>query len=222
MKRVLVLRPEPGAAATAGRATALGFAPVVAPLFTIAAQAWAPPIGQPDALMVTSANGIRHAGPDVALYHALPVYAVGIATAEVARDAGFSDIRIGPSDAAALLALMARDGISHALHLAGREHKDDTHSAVRVTRRIVYAADPVAALPDAARDALAAGAIALLHSPRTAAMFASLVGDRSAVAIAAISPAAAVAAGEGWRAVAVADEPNDARLFAAAARLFAN
>ena len=216
MSQVLVLRPEPGAQATAARAAALGFTPVVAPILTVAGQAWTPPAEQPDALMLTSANAVRHAGPELARYRTLRVYAVGLATAEIARAAGLADIRIGPSDAAALLDLMARDGIGHALHLAGREHKEVGHPAVNVTRRVVYAADPVAALPEYAREALAAGAVALLHSPRTAALFASLVTDRSKIAIAAISPAAAAAAGDGWRAVAVAAEPNDASLLAAA------
>jgi uroporphyrinogen-III synthase len=221
MKRVLVLRPEPGAAATAARAAALGFEAIVAPLLTVGPIAWTPPPELPEALMLTSANAIRHAGPALAHYRGLPTYVVGLATAEVARASGFADVRVGPSDAAALLAVMARNGIVSALHLAGREHKDEVHPGVRVTRRIVYAADPVTSLPDAAREAIDVGAVALLHSARTAAVFAGLVGERGGIAVAAISPAAATGAGEGWRAMAVAAAPDDASLLAAAARLFA-
>jgi len=221
MRRVLVLRPEPGAGATVSRAAAFGLEAVAAPLFTIQPIAWSPPTERPDALMLTSAHAIRHAGPALMLHRALPAYAVGSATAEAAVSAGFPDVRIGPSDAAALLAMMARDGIRSALHVAGREHKEADHPMVRVTRRVVYGADPVDALPDAARAALPDGAMALLHSPRAAALFGELVGDHTGIAIAAISPAAAEAAGGGWRAVVIAERPSDASLLAAAATFLA-
>jgi len=100
MTQMLVLRPEPGAEATAIRAAALGFSLVVAPILTVTGQEWTPPAEPPDALMLTSANAVRYAGPELARYRTLPVYAVGQATADIARAAGFIDIRIGPSDAA--------------------------------------------------------------------------------------------------------------------------
>jgi uroporphyrinogen-III synthase len=216
----LVLRPEPGAAATVRRAEALGFDTITAPLFTVAPLAWdAPDPADHDALMLTSANTLRHAGTDLAHYRALPVYAVGETTAAAARSAGFANIRIGQSDAADLLALMAADGIQRPLHLAGREHRDIDHPALTITRRIVYAADPVAALPGTAREALAGGAVALLHSPRAASLFAALVDKRSMIRIAAISPATAEAAGNGWLGVAIAAAPNDTELLKAASQL---
>jgi len=220
MKKVLVLRPEPGATTTVSRAAAYGLTGIAAPIFTVGPIAWTPPPERPDALMLTSANAVRHAGPALMLYRTLPAYTVGSATAEAAVTAGLGDVRIGPSDAAALLDMMGRDGVRSALHVAGREHKDVIHPMVRVTRRIVYGADPVASLPDAAQHALAERAVALLHSPRAAALFAGLVDERSGVAIAAISPAAAEAAGGGWRAIAIAEHPSDASLLAAAAGLF--
>jgi uroporphyrinogen-III synthase len=216
-RRVLILRPEPGASATAARAQALGFATVTAPLFAVRAVSWdAPNSSAHDALMFTSANAPRHAGPAIARYRALPAYTVGTATAAAAREAGFTDIRTGDADAGALLALMAADGVTHPLHLAGREHRNAHHPALTIDRRIVYAADAVATLAETARAALAEGAIALLHSPRSATLFASLMEDRAPVAIAAISPAAAEAAGQGWRAVAIAASPDDAALLQAA------
>jgi len=224
VKRLLVLRPEPGAAATLARAAAMGIEAVAAPLFTIAPIAWdAPDPAAFDALMLTSANALRHGGRGLALYHGLPVYAVGEATAAAARAAGFPCVRAGTSDATELLGLLAADRIGQVLHLAGREYREAANPAITITRRIVYGADPVAALPAAATAALRQGAVALLHSPRAARLFAALVDaaalPRDRTALAAISHAAATTAGTGWRAAEIASSPDDMTLLAAAARL---
>lgn len=220
MRDVLVLRPEPAAAATVARATALGLGATVAPLFTVRGVAWQPPAADRfDALMLTSANALRFGGPHLADYHALPVFAVGDATAAAARTAGFADVRAGDRDAVVLLDLIATAGHAHVLHLAGREHRAAQHPALTIERVIVYAADPVAELAAAARAALAEEAVVLLHSPHAARVFARMAGERGHIRIATISPAAAEAAGPGWAAVAVADRPDDAAILAAAARL---
>jgi uroporphyrinogen-III synthase len=65
----------------------------------------------------------------------------------------------------------------------------------------------------------ASGNVALIHSPRAARRFAELVTDRSSIAIAAISPAAAEGIGSGWKSVAIADQPSDEALLALAATL---
>ena len=110
MRPLLVLRPEPGAAATLARATAAGFQAISAPIFTIVPVAWdAPAAAQHDALMLTSANAVREAGAALAAYRHLPAYAVGETTAHAAIDAGFPNIRTGSSDAAALVVTMAKD-----------------------------------------------------------------------------------------------------------------
>jgi uroporphyrinogen-III synthase len=62
-------------------------------------------------------------------------------------------------------------------------------------------------------------AVAMVHSPRVAARFAQLAGDKGAIALAAISAAAAEAAGEGWRSKAVAAAPRDEALLELAAKL---
>ncbi len=221
MRPLLVLRPEPGAAATVTRAIAAGFQPIAAPIFSIEAVAWdTPDAAQHDALMLTSANAVREAGAALASYRQLPVYAVGEATAQAAIEAGFTDIHAGSKDAASLVAAMAKDGIMRPLHLAGREHRAPADAPFPITRRIVYAADPSAALSAAARAALANDAVVLLHSPRAAAVFADLLGeagiDPATVSIAAISQAAAQGP---WREIAIAEAPHDAALLAAAARL---
>jgi uroporphyrinogen-III synthase len=220
---LLILRPEPGASATAARAAALGWQTIQAPLFRVAAMDWAPPHSTFDAVMMTSANAARLAGAGLAKFVHLPLYAVGRATADTARAAGFVDVRIGTGDAEALLADAASDGAGTLLHLAGREHRPVARAGMIIERHIVYGADPVDRLPDAAAQALADGAIALLHSPRAATLFAMLTDatalSRRAIRIAAISLAARDAAGAGWAAALAAACPDDDALLAAAARL---
>ncbi|WCT73218.1 uroporphyrinogen-III synthase [Sphingomonas naphthae] len=217
MKPLLVLRPEPGAGRTAERAQAMGLEAIVAPLFTVRPLAWTPPGPAAfDALMLTSAQALRHGG-DLSAFRALPVYAVGAATGDAARAVGFTQVHAGESDAAALLDRAVADGRGAILHLTGREHRAVIHPATTVTRIAVYAADVVDTLPDVAADALARDAVALLHSPRAARTLAALSGWRGRIA--ALSPAVAEAAGPGWHSVAVAAAPTDDALLAAAARL---
>jgi uroporphyrinogen-III synthase len=64
--------------------------------------------------------------------------------------------------------------------------------------------------------------VLLIHSPRAGARVAELDLDRGSIALAAISPAAAGAAGEGWAAVEAAEEPTDDALLALAKRLCNN
>lgn len=209
--KVLVLRPEPGASETAARARAAGLDPFVAPLFSItgvAAEAVTPDAY--DAILLTSANGARFAPPGLG---AIPCYAVGEATAAAARAAGFAVVCSGPSDGAAAVALMARNGVQGALHLCGRDHLTLSHPDIRLDRLVVYASEALPAPP------LAGPAVALVHSPRAGARLAQLAQDKGTILIAAISDAAACAAGEGWRLKAVAKAPRDAALLELAAAL---
>lgn len=221
MSPLLILRPEPGAAATVARAVAAGWQAIAAPIFTVAPLDWdAPDPAAHDALMLTSVQAVRHAGAQLETYRALPAYAVGEATGAAALQAGFADVRIGAADAALLVAMMVRDGVARPLHLAGREHRLLDAAPIPIERRIVYGADPVDTLPAAARDALDRRAIALLHSSRTGAVLASLLDqagvEPAGVRVAAISPNAASGP---WAIVEVAENPTDSALLAAAARL---
>jgi uroporphyrinogen-III synthase len=217
---LLILRPQPGADATAARALKMGMEAVVAPLFEIVPVTWEAPVSAKiDAVVLTSANAPRQAGPQLEALTHLPCYAVGEATAAAAEEAGFAEIEAGPSDGAALIELLARQGVERALHLCGRDHHPVAHPDVTLVRRVVYAAEPVDALPPHATQALTNGALTLLHSPRAAALFATLVSDKTRVAIAAISPAALAAAGSGWRLAASAVEPRDEALLELACKL---
>ncbi|MDB5692534.1 MAG: uroporphyrinogen synthase [Alphaproteobacteria bacterium] len=218
---VLILRPEPGASETAARARALGLEPVIAPLFTIAPLPWDPPDpGDFDALFLTSANAARCAGPALGLFTPLPCWAVGDATAAAARAAGFGDVRTGPGDGAALAEAAARAGVRRALHLHGRDHAPLTGPGLRIESRIVYASEAVNALPEAA--GAPGDAVAMIHSPRAGALFASLAARKSGIVIAAISAAAAAAAGGGWAGIAVSGAPRDEALLELAVKLCKN
>lgn len=216
----MILRPQPGAAATARRAAALGLEPIVAPLFEIRPIAWEPPSpGRFDAVLLTSANGARCAGADLARFASLPCYAVGAATGAAARAAGFGDVRASSGDGAAAVAAMAADGVGAALHLCGRDHKALRHDRIAIARRIVYASETAAHLTEESEAAIAARAVVLVHSPRAGALLADLVSERDTISLAAISAAAASAAGDGWRSVSVAAAPSDAALLELAVKL---
>jgi uroporphyrinogen-III synthase len=219
-RSILIVRPQPGASATEKRATALGLRPIVAPLFSVRPLDWeAPDPAGFDAVLLTSANAARHGGAQMRLLTALPCYAVGEATAAAAENTGFGDLRAGPSDGPAAVAMMAKDGVKRAFHPCGRDHVDLAQAGIAIERRPVYASDEVASLPVAAEAAIAAGALILAHSPRAGALLARLIPDRSGSALAAISAAAADAAGGGWRSKAVAPSPSDEALLELAAKL---
>jgi uroporphyrinogen-III synthase len=212
MTRVLVLRPEPGASATVQRARLLGLDAVAVPLFEIAPVDWqAPDPGGFDGLLLTSANAVRHGGMQLHALLGLKVYAVGGATAAAARGADFNIALTGSSGVDQLLASIDPD--LRLLHLCGADRREPEHARQAITPLVVYRSEPVdiPGLPD--------GAVALVHSPRAGRRLAELVKDRSAVTIAAISRAAAEAAGEGWKTVETAQEPRDDALLALAARL---
>ena len=214
MRRLLVLRPEPGASATLDRARERGLDAVAVPLFEIESLAWdAPDAAGFDGLLLTSANAVRRAGEKLNEFRGLPVYAVGTATAEAARDAGFSIAATGSADVERLLASI-EPGL-RLLHLCGEDRRTVSNDCEQITAVGVYRAKPVQA-PELGR---LEAAVALIHSPRAGRRFAELVSDRASIAIAAISPAAADAVGQGWEAVEAAPEPNDDALLALAARL---
>lgn len=227
---ILLLRPEPGASQSAERARALGLEPVVAPIFVVHPIAWQAPAPEGfDGIVMTSANAARHGGPDLARYRHLPCHVVGEATAEAARTAGFGTVHAGPSDIHALLAQITdppggeRRAALRLLHPCGRDHVAAERAGLSIRRVPVYAADAVEKLPDEARSALVAGALVLLHSPRAGAQFSKLVDEagisRNRIRIAAISGAAAKAAGGGWAQTAIAEAPRDEALLALAARI---
>lgn len=213
VRRVIVLRPEPGNAATVARLASSGVAAISAPLFAIEPLPWKPPAKAGfDALLLTSANALRMSGTGLAALAGLPAWCVGEATAMATRAAGLSVARVGTAGVAALVG----DGAEKLLWLCGADHTALPPAvAARVTAVPVYCASE-RAIGTAIFDQ---PCIALLHSARAARKLLALVPDRAAVTIIAISPAVAATAGDGWDAVAVASSPDDAEMVAIAAKL---
>lgn len=214
MRRVLVLRPEPGASATVERAREHGLDAVAVPLFEVEPVQWeAPDPAAFDALLLTSANAVRHGGPGLQRLRELPAYAVGAATADSAREAGFTIAAVGDEGLDGLLASVPAD--VRLLHLCGEDRRAPDAPRQQITSVVVYRAT---AVPDPGLGD--EGSVALVHSPRAGRRLSELVAaNRSTIVIAAISPAAAEAVGEGWECVEVAAQPSDDALLALAARL---
>lgn len=219
--RIAVLRPDPAARVTAAAIEARGQQTIRLPLFAVRPLDWQPPSPQAfDALVLTSANTLRHGGAALGAYHGLPTYAVGEATAQAARRHGFDVAFTGTRGATDLLAEIGRRGVARALHIAGRDRQIEAGGPIGAVIA-VYASE---ALPvDSAALTGLTGNVALLHSERAARRLRELIDgaglDRIGVALAAISPAVARAAGDGWRALAVAERPVDPALIDAAIAL---
>ena len=213
MRRLLVLRPEPGATATVKRAQAIGLETLARPLFEIHPVDWqAPDPALIDALLLTSASAVRFAGEQLNLLRALPVYAVGEATAAAAREAGLGLAATGDGGVEALLSSIP--ATIKLLHLCGEDRKAPETARHEITPVIVYrSVDRQADLADVG------DCVALIHSPRAGRRFAELTRDRSSIAIVAISADTADALGTGWRSVDVAEARSDKALLALAARL---
>ena len=219
---LLVLRPEPGASQTAQRAQMAGWEPILLPLFTVASCPWTPPSATDfDAAMITSANAVHYGGEELADFLDLPLYAVGGATSEAARKAGFTRVITGGGTASALADQMRADGVRRIFRPAGAATRPFDETGLSIMRVTVYDAKRVAP-PDLA-PYLRADPIILLHSPRAAAYLDALCTeqaiDRSRLRLVAISPAALDKAGLGWGSAVAADQPDDAAMLAAASTL---
>ena len=228
-RAVLITRPEPRAAETARALAELGWDPVLAPALTLTALTFKP-ASSCQALILTSRAAARALPPA-----ALPVIAVGEATAAEARARGFADVEAAAGDAAALAALISatRRPEDGALCLAvGEGYALDLAAALRakgfrVIRRIVYAARPSASLPGEAQQALRDGSIyaALFTSPRLARETMRLLGDAGLqpaaqrISAIALSPRIAAAlAALPWAEIRTAARPNHAALLACLGR----
>ena len=214
---LIVTRPDPGGAATVGRAKVLGLSAHHLPLFAAKPLAWAPPATDGfDALLVTSAQAARLAGPNLARLASLPVYAVGSATAAALEAVGLRVEMTGSTDGQDLLGAMTSRKIRNILWLCARDRSTfDTLGATLVPLPC-YAVDPIDPAPEWAQ-MIAASAVLVAHSVRGAARISELVGaSRGHLRLAVISAKVAAAAGAGWDAVGVAERPDDAALLAQA------
>lgn len=224
---LIVIRPEPGNAATVAAARAQGMEALGFPLFAIAPCAWtAPPVAKVDALLIGSANALRHAGDGIAAFLGKPAYAVGKTTAGICRAAGLSVAGIGEGGLQSALDAVAPPH-RRLLRLTGREHVElAVPPGITVTERVVYASE-AQPMPGALALLLSAhalpGAVVALHSAEAARHFAQEC-DRCGIArarlrLAALAPRIAEAAGDGWGHIGTATSPEDPALLALAAQM---
>lgn len=218
---VIAIRPEPGLSATVAAGAVMGLAITGHPLARTIARDWSlPETGLIDALLIGSANAIRHAGEQLASLRHLPVLAVGKATAEAAREAGLRVERTGGGGLQALIDTLDPLEPRQLLRLAGREHLGlDLPAHIKVTTRIVYAVEHTETLPELT-EMLQRECAILLHSAGSAAHFARecerLGVERSKITLLAMGPRISGAAGGGWGVVHFADRPDEAALLALA------
>jgi uroporphyrinogen-III synthase len=186
--RLIVTRPPEDAQPLAERLATAGHQAIVAPLLTILRTAELNiPARDYQAILITSANGARAlAGrPGIERLTGIQAIVVGPASAQAARQVGFSRIAEADGDVIALArkaiaSLRPEDGpllyISGAV-TAGELAASLEASGFDVDRVVAYEARPVEALPDLCASALAAGAAegVMLFSPRTARIWATLV-----------------------------------------------
>lgn len=215
--KVLIIRPQPGADATAERFRAAGHVAVVMPLFEI--QAVAPTsisAAGYDAIILTSGNAVRAAGGFLKANAHMPIYAVGSATARAAEKSAITPFRIGAAGIEALVDVAVQDGRERLLWLAGEDHTPlQPRGDVTVDTHIVYKSVAVRT-PDAFKAAVGQSDLVILHSSRAAQHFAACCDDarlsRHDVALATFSDAIARNTGDGWSMCIIAPAPNDAAL----------
>ena len=232
---VLISPPVADAGPLAAVLAARGIAARLEPLLLIEFSP-GPPLALADAqaILATSANGVRALSLRTEC-RALPLFAVGDATAREAREQGFITVESASGDVAALAALVKRrldPTQGTLLHVAGTALAGDlaadlASAGFACRREVLYRARTAEGLSEETAAALREGLIdgVLLYSPRTAATFVHLVRAAGLAAqcvrLHAFCLSAAVAAAVNqiaWKAVVTAAMPTEAALVATVAR----
>src|SRR3569833_2072762 len=150
-QRIWITRAQPGADATAERVRALGHEAIVAPLLAgRSLEDVQVDLAGVSARAFTSANGVR-AFADICGERSLRVFAVGAATAQAARAAGFRLVLSADGDVDALaegIALRRPELRGSVLHPGAAEPAGDLAGAlvkhgVSARRLILYESAPV-------------------------------------------------------------------------------
>ncbi|RXZ65610.1 uroporphyrinogen-III synthase [Pelagerythrobacter rhizovicinus] len=217
--KIFAVRPEPGLSATIETARAVGIAVEGCPLADVAPVAWQPPPDSGfDALLLGSANAVRHAGPALARWRDRPVHVVGDATAKAAQAAGLKVASVGEGHLQPVLDRLASKNPMRLLRLTGEAHvplvpPGNVSIETRVVYRVVHRPIPEELAVD-----LAQGGVVLLHSGEAARHFARecdrLGLSRAGISLAVLAPRIGEAAGSGWGRVEIAARPADGALLA--------
>jgi uroporphyrinogen-III synthase len=198
-QKIWITRAQPGAAATADRVRALGHDALVAPLLAVhAIEDVQVDLSGVAALAFTSANGVRTFA-DICAERSLRVFAVGAATAQAARAAGFKLVLSADGDVEALAEGIGqrrgelRGAVLHpgALELAGDLAGALEKQGVTARSLILYETAPVKLAPEAVSQLVLADAV-LLHSPRAAKVLAAVLKTHPAPKLRALGLSKAV------------------------------
>ena len=186
--RLLVTRPQPDADAQKEKLKARGHAVIASPLLNVEFLEFSElPLKKAQALIATSRNALRALRARGAFADALhtPLYAVGAATADLARELGFDNIHQGPGTARELLRLLEAECTCDAgilIHLAGTRLAYDLKGALEdkgfdVEQPALYQTRRANSLTEDAHAALGGGSLdgVILMSPMTARTFVTLV-----------------------------------------------
>lgn len=155
---VWLTRPQADSARLAARLAAHGIHSLVAPLTQIVPLVVADAWPAAEVILLTSRHGAASLAAAPAQVRALPAYCVGEATAEAAREAGVRPEAVGREGVLPLLARM-RESLragTRVLYPCGTELRHPVAMLLpqmTVLPRIVYDAQPLAALPEAVADA---------------------------------------------------------------------
>ena len=198
-KKIWITRAQPAADVTADRVRALGHQPLLAPLLEVRNLSNVDiDLAGVAAIAFTSANGVR-AFAERSGDRDLKVFAVGAATAQAARQAGFRSVLSSEGDVSALARGIAarrselKGVVLHAgaAELAGDLSGELAQAGIEARRLILYETRPVALSETQLKAVLRANAV-LLHSPRAARVLASVLRKNPApnLRALAISPAA--------------------------------
>ncbi|MEM7429587.1 MAG: uroporphyrinogen-III synthase [Pseudomonadota bacterium] len=185
---LIVTRPAEDAECLITRLAARGHNALGAPMVSIAfLENVSIPRGDWQAVLVTSANGIRALQKNDGFQNLLdvPVLTVGPASSAAAQNAGFRRVESANGDLSALTAL-ARETLSPAngpllypsgIRISGDLQCQMEQSGFACTRVPLYAAIAAQTLPMAAANLIRSGAASgvLLYSPRTAKTWANCV-----------------------------------------------
>ncbi len=196
-QKVWITRAEPGASATAERVQALGYQAVVAPLLTLQPLTGVRvDLSGVAALAFTSANGVR-AFADICGERSLRVFAVGVATAQAARKAGFRAVLSADGDVGALvngIASRRKELIGTVLHPGALEVAGDLVGGLEaqgVPARTLALYESVPATVDDPQALVASDAV-LLHSPKAATVLAGVLRANPAPGLRALGLSRAV------------------------------
>jgi uroporphyrinogen-III synthase len=144
--RILITRPEPGAARTLEALLTRGLDARTICLTEIAPLPYFVPSLEFDALIISSQNAVIHGAALLKQHRLKPVFVVGRRTADILRINGHRHV-VWAENAAALLGLLIGAAPRNSLYLCGQTRRPELESGLKAANVSVLAVQIYAALP---------------------------------------------------------------------------